>query len=342
MEQNINLKQTDTTRPISTFDITDQYLETIDCSKGLNSAWNAYRNYGYNIYSAFNSFLCNISSPISQLKFVCKWIQGTIDTKRQPQLCPDKEYCNQFEKFLLQTLWIKIVSKYFNKTNDDRSFAIETIKHYGFYQSIPNYIMKCIQNENNIMDKKELQLNQQNNYHNDTYNNGDNIGKVSGNVTINNNNYYTTPVEKSTCKTKGQKTIPQKTTCPVKENLNQLQTFKKDNIFNDMYIRFDSLIMELITNGLISDTYKWNGKQMKDFAYFEWLLKNNGFFKDDSVPRQKLIDLFGHNFPKTSLCTIVSSEEFTTKDLETKKTLNKIFKKILKDVGGTPKFINFS
>ena len=109
-----------------------------------------------------------------------------------------------------------------------------------------------------------------------------------------------------------------------------------------MYIRFDSLIMELITNGLISDTYKWNGKQMKDFAYFEWLLKNNGFFKDDSVPRQKLIDLFGHNFPKTSLCTIVSSENFTTKDLETKKTLNKIFKKILKDVGGTPKFINFS
>lgn len=215
MQQNVHLKQTD---------ITDQYLETMDCSKGLNDAWNAYCKYGYDIYSTFNSYLCNISSPISQLKFVCKWIQGTIDTKRQPQLCPDKEYCNQFEKFLLQTLWIKIVSKHFNKTNDDRSFAIETIKHYGFYQSIPNYIIKCIQNEKNIMDKKEVQLNQQNNYnyHNDTYNNGDTInqsgngafGKVCGNVTINNNTYYTTPVEKSTCENKGTENNPSKDDLP--------------------------------------------------------------------------------------------------------------------------------
>jgi hypothetical protein len=59
-----------------------------------------------------------------------------------------------------------------------------------------------------MSNKKEFQ--RQNNYYNDTYNNGDTInpsgngafGKVCGNVTISNNTYYTTPAEKSTCENK--------------------------------------------------------------------------------------------------------------------------------------------
>jgi uncharacterized protein with beta-barrel porin domain len=60
-----------------------------------------------------------------------------------------------------------------------------------------------------MSNKKEFQ--RQNNYHNDTYNNGDTInqsgnGAINGKVITINNTYYTAPAEKSTCENEGTST----------------------------------------------------------------------------------------------------------------------------------------
>jgi hypothetical protein len=208
----------------------NELINTTDYSTCLERGYGEYCytsnwNPQYNIKQDFYNIQKRIVSLMPRLDFCCRWYH---ETKRilELKMCPDEKYYEDFVQFLLNIIYKEIVYPMLASPDTDvyKPIAHEIIKKYDSTnpKRLIKYIAVCIQNEKNTMDKKEVQLNQQNNYHNDTYNNGDTVnqsgngafGKVCGNVTINNNTYYTTPVEKSTCENKGTENNPSKDDLP--------------------------------------------------------------------------------------------------------------------------------
>ena len=214
----------------------NELISTTDYSTCLERAYDNYCytsnwNPRYNIKQDFYNIQKRIDPLMLRLEFCCSWY---YETKRilELKMCPDEKYYEDFVQSLLNIIYNEIICPMLTSPDTEffKPIARGIIKKYDSTnpKRLTKYISVCIQNEtnktNNIMDKKELQLNQQNNYHNDTYNNGDNIttnnnncngavGNSNSTITIN-NNYYTTPVEKSTCENKGAENNPSKDDLP--------------------------------------------------------------------------------------------------------------------------------
>lgn len=207
-----------------------ELINTIDYSTCLERA---YENHcwdpQYNIKQDFYNIQKRIVALMPRLEFCSRWY---YETKRilELKMCPDEKYYEGFVQFLLNIIYKEIIHPMLASPDTDvyKPIAHEIIKKYDSTnpKRLIKYIAVCIQNEKNTMDKKELQLNQQNNYnyHNDTYNNGDTVtnNNYSNSNNCNNNysnstinyNYYTTPVEKSTCENKGTENNPSKDDLP--------------------------------------------------------------------------------------------------------------------------------
>lgn len=117
--------------------------------------------------------------------------------------------------------------------------------------------------------------------------------------------------------------------CPSDET-GQIKEFRGKHIQTNRQNYFNSLIVKLQENGLISYSnghYKWEGEVTQDFAYLECFLLINVFFVSNKVEREGLKKIFNHNFDKKSLATICSSRNFG-KESKVMQTLDKIFEEI--------------